>query len=124
MISGEYVKKMAELARIDLTSEEEKKLTQDLAGILGYIEKLKEANVSGVEMASHAFNFNDFRPDVPPEETHDPKPLIEAVPETETGFVKVKKIFNPVRKTDDDTLETDNLGFGRTKGFSNGVEKQ
>ena len=49
------VKYVAHLARIALSSEEEQKLSAQLGKILGHIEKLKEADVSGVEPTAHAF---------------------------------------------------------------------
>jgi aspartyl-tRNA(Asn)/glutamyl-tRNA(Gln) amidotransferase subunit C len=49
------VKYVAHLARIALSPEEEKNLSAQLGNILGYIEKLNEANVSGVEPTAHAF---------------------------------------------------------------------
>jgi aspartyl-tRNA(Asn)/glutamyl-tRNA(Gln) amidotransferase subunit C len=48
------IKYVAHLARIALTPDEEKKLGAQLGGILGYIEKLKEADVSNVEPTAHA----------------------------------------------------------------------
>jgi aspartyl-tRNA(Asn)/glutamyl-tRNA(Gln) amidotransferase subunit C len=45
---------VAKLARIALTPDEEKKLAAQLGGILGYIEKLKELDVAGVEPTAHA----------------------------------------------------------------------
>jgi aspartyl-tRNA(Asn)/glutamyl-tRNA(Gln) amidotransferase subunit C len=49
------VKYVAHLARISLSPEEEQKLSAQLGKILGHIEKLKEADVSGVEPTAHAF---------------------------------------------------------------------
>ena len=58
------VKYVAHLARISLSGEEEKKLGTQLGNILGYIEKLKEVDVSGVEPTAHAFPLvNVTRPD-------------------------------------------------------------
>ena len=55
---------VAHLARLTLTAEEEQKLGAQLAGILGYIEKLKEPDVSRVEPTAHAVPLiNVFRPD-------------------------------------------------------------
>ena len=48
------VKYVAHLARISLTPDEEKKLAAQLGGILGYIEKLKELDVTNVEPTAHA----------------------------------------------------------------------
>ena len=49
------IKYVAHLARIALAPDEEKKLGAQLGHILGYIEKLKEVDVSGVEPTAHAF---------------------------------------------------------------------
>jgi aspartyl-tRNA(Asn)/glutamyl-tRNA(Gln) amidotransferase subunit C len=58
------VKYVAHLARIALSPEEEKNLSTQLGNILGYIEKLNEADVSGVEPTAHAFPLvNVMRPD-------------------------------------------------------------
>jgi aspartyl-tRNA(Asn)/glutamyl-tRNA(Gln) amidotransferase subunit C len=48
------VKYVAHLARLALTPEEETKLAAQLGNILGYIEKLGELDVSGVEPTAHA----------------------------------------------------------------------
>ncbi len=48
------VKYVAHLARLALTPEEEKKLGSQLGNILGYIEKLRELDVTNVEPTAHA----------------------------------------------------------------------
>ncbi len=56
---------VARLARIALTPEEERTLGAQLDPILGYIAKLKEVDVAGVEPTAHAFPLvNVMRPDV------------------------------------------------------------
>lgn len=56
---------VARLARIELSAEEEARLGSQLGNILGYIEKLKEVDVTGVEPTAHAFPLvNVVRPDV------------------------------------------------------------
>ncbi len=58
------VKYVAHLARLKLTPDEEKKLGAQLGGILGYIEKLKALDVTGVEPTAHAMPMtNVMRPD-------------------------------------------------------------
>ena len=55
---------VAHLARIALTPEEEEKFGAQLSNILGYIEKLNELDVSGIEPTAHAVPLvNVFRPD-------------------------------------------------------------
>jgi aspartyl-tRNA(Asn)/glutamyl-tRNA(Gln) amidotransferase subunit C len=58
------VKYVAHLARLSLSPEEEQKIGEQLGHILGYIEKLKEVDVTGVEPTAHAFPLvNVVRPD-------------------------------------------------------------
>jgi aspartyl-tRNA(Asn)/glutamyl-tRNA(Gln) amidotransferase subunit C len=55
MASSDFdIKYVAHLARIELSPEEEKKLASQVGNILGYIEKLNELDVSGVEPTAHA----------------------------------------------------------------------
>lgn len=65
MAEGKFdVKYVAHLARLALTPEEEQKIGAQLGQVLGYIEKLKEVDVSGVEPTAHAFPMvNVTRPD-------------------------------------------------------------
>ena len=65
MPAGEIdVKYVAHLARLSLSPEEERKISAQLGNILGYIEKLKEVDVTGVEPTAHAFPLvNVTRPD-------------------------------------------------------------
>ncbi len=59
----EYV---ARLARIGLTSEENALFQKQLGQVLRYIDKLKEADISGVESSAHAVPmFNVLREDEP-----------------------------------------------------------
>ena len=58
------VKYVAHLARLSLSPEEEQKISAQLGNILGYIEKLKEVDVTGGEPTAHAFPLvNVTRPD-------------------------------------------------------------
>jgi aspartyl-tRNA(Asn)/glutamyl-tRNA(Gln) amidotransferase subunit C len=48
------VQYVARLARIALTPEEEAKFAAQLSHVLGYIEKLNQLDVSGIEPTAHA----------------------------------------------------------------------
>ncbi len=59
-----HIQYVARLARIELTPAEEQKLAVQLNHILGYIEKLKELDVSRVDPTAHAVPLgNVTRPD-------------------------------------------------------------
>lgn len=92
MLSKEDIKKLAELARIHLTEKEEQALEKDLLSILGYIEKLKEVDISNVPEMTHATEGkNVFREDK--EVLRDDVLLREQFPESERGYLKVKNVF-------------------------------
>jgi aspartyl-tRNA(Asn)/glutamyl-tRNA(Gln) amidotransferase subunit C len=57
---------VAKLARINLSDEEANAFQKQLGDVLNYVEKLRQADVSRVEVAAHALPiFNVFREDVP-----------------------------------------------------------
>ena len=58
------IKYVAHLARLALTPEEEEKFGAQLGTVLGYVEKLKGVDVSGIEPMAHAVPLvNVTRPD-------------------------------------------------------------
>lgn len=65
-ISIEQVKQVAEVARLDVTDEEAKRLSKDLTELLQYAEQLNELDTSDVEPTTHVVNLkNVFRKDEP-----------------------------------------------------------
>ena len=86
------IKYVAHLARLQLTPDEEKKLGAQLDGILGYIEKLKELDVTGVEPTAHAVPLvNVTRPDeIRPSLPHDD--ALRNAPAQANGLFMVPKI--------------------------------
>jgi aspartyl-tRNA(Asn)/glutamyl-tRNA(Gln) amidotransferase subunit C len=55
---------VAHLARLALSPEEAQKFGDQLGSVLGYIEKLKEVDITGIEPTAHAFPlYNVTRPD-------------------------------------------------------------
>lgn len=86
------VKYVAHLARLKLSPAEEQKLSEQLGAIIGYVAKLKEVDVSGVEATAHAFPLvNITRPD----ETRPSLPTEEALrnaPAKANGLFIVPKI--------------------------------
>ena len=86
------VKYVAHLARLTLSAEEEQKIGAQLSNILGYIEKLKEVDVTGVEPTAHAFPLvNVTRPDEVRPSLSNEEALRNA-PSTANGLFMVPKI--------------------------------
>ena len=86
------VKYVAHLARLHLTPDEETKLGAQLGGILGYIEKLKELDVTGVEPTAHAMPMinvtraDEIRPSLPHADA------LRNAPQQANGLFMVPKI--------------------------------
>ena len=63
-VTAQDVRRVAELARLDFTPEEEEKLVSELNAILDYMEKLNGIGTDGVDPTSHlAPVTNTFRED-------------------------------------------------------------
>jgi len=93
MIKKEEVKHIAELARIGLTDEEMEKYSQELSGILAWIDQLKEVDISGVEPTEHITGVkNVSRQDIShPFENREK--IINLFPEEKNGYNKVKAVL-------------------------------
>jgi len=86
------IKHVAHLARLELTPEEQERIGGQLESVLGYIEKLKEVDVTGVEPTAHAFPLvNVTRPDaIQPSLT--PEEALANAPARANGLFIVPKI--------------------------------
>ncbi len=86
------IKYVAHLARIALTPDEEKKISAQLGNILGYIEKLRELDVTNVEPTAHAVPMvnvtraDEIRPSLPHDEA------LRNAPKKSGGLFVVPKI--------------------------------
>ena len=93
MLSKDDIKKCAQLARIELTSEEEEKFFKQLSSILGYFEKLNELDLEIVEPIYQVTGQkNAFREDVVTN-TSRQEEMLRNAPEKEKGFIKIKSVF-------------------------------
>jgi len=95
MITKKEVQHIAKLARLGLTEKELGRFQKELSAILNYIEKLKEVDISGVEPTSHSIEMeNVMREDEEKGKLKTKnKKLLELVPETKDGYLKVKSIL-------------------------------
>lgn len=63
-ITLETTRKIAKLARLQISEEEAVRYTKDLAAILGYVEKLNAVNTENIEPLVHGLELPDhFRED-------------------------------------------------------------
>jgi aspartyl-tRNA(Asn)/glutamyl-tRNA(Gln) amidotransferase subunit C len=92
-ISREEVLHVAKLARLELSSEEIERLTDQLSNILTYVEKLNQLDTKRIEPTSHVLSLsNVFREDrsrssLPVEK------VLENAPDSEGPFFQVPKII-------------------------------
>ena len=83
---------VAHLARLELSEEEKAQLSAQLAGILDYIAKLSEVDVTGVEPTAHAVPLanvlrkDEARPSI------DRERILANAPETARDLFIVPKI--------------------------------
>lgn len=92
-ISPEEVRYIAHLARLGLTQEQVAHFQGQLESILGYIDKLRGIDVTGVAPTAHVLDLRNItRPDeVRP--SLDPEKILKIAPSREKGFFKVPKVI-------------------------------
>ncbi len=96
MIDREQVRKVALLARLELTAEQEEKFTTQLGSILEYFEQLSELDVNDVQPTTRAIDVNNVtRPDKL-QPYSDQQAILNSAPEQEGDFFKVPKILGEV----------------------------
>lgn len=86
------IERLAELAHIRLNPDAKEKLSKDLAGILAYVEQLKEVDTKSVVEMSHVFDAkNVYRADeVIVADVRDK--ILKHAPEVEGKFLRVPKV--------------------------------
>jgi len=93
-IDRDVVKKVAKLARLDLSEEEIDEFTGQLRSILEYVEKMNELDTDGVEPLAHCLAIsNVLRADEVRESLGTEKTLSNA-PDQDGEFFKVPKILD------------------------------
>ncbi|MCP4726248.1 MAG: Asp-tRNA(Asn)/Glu-tRNA(Gln) amidotransferase subunit GatC [bacterium] len=86
------IKKVADLARLELTPEEEDRFGKQLKEVLSYMDKLNEINTEGVEPLHHVIDIPaPMREDVIKPSLDREKALLNA-PSKENGFFKTPKV--------------------------------
>ena len=86
------VRRIARLARLDVSAEETEKTRDQLNGILSFIEQLQSVDTTGIEPMAHAVDVvQRLRPDAATEADH--REAFQAIaPETEAGLYLVPRV--------------------------------
>lgn len=90
-MNTDQVKKLAELARLDVPESELAQVAGELGNILGFIDEIQKVDI-GTEESRDLSRVNVFRDDIvaPLEPIHD---LIDVAPLHQDHFVKVPKVI-------------------------------
>ena len=84
---------VAKLARIEITKEEQVSLSAQLSKIIGYIDKLKEVNVEGVEpLRDVGAQKNIFREDKA-KESGLKEDILNNAPSRQQDYFKIPKVI-------------------------------
>jgi aspartyl-tRNA(Asn)/glutamyl-tRNA(Gln) amidotransferase subunit C len=94
MIDREQVLKVAHLARLELTPEEEVQFTTQLSDILDYIQQLSELDVTNVLPTTRAIDISNVTREDELQPYLDREAILNSAPEQEGEFFKVPKILN------------------------------
>ena len=93
MIDREQVRKVAHLARLELTPKEEEQFTTQLSSILDYFEQLGELNTENVAPTTRAIDVSNITRVDNLEACPDREAILNCAPEREEEFFRVPKIL-------------------------------
>lgn len=94
MIDREQVHKVANLARLELTPEEEEQFTIQLGDILDYIQQMSELDVSNVAPTTRAIDVSNVMREDKLQPYADREAILKSAPQQEGEFFRVPKIMN------------------------------
>jgi len=93
-ISKEEIKHIAELARLKLTPEEEKKIGGQLESVLKYVEKLNEVETKNIKETAQVSGLSDvLRKDVVSGWNREEVEAALGLSELEDSQIKVKRVL-------------------------------
>ena len=94
MIDREQVRKVALLARLELTEDEVEQFTTQLGDILNYVEQLSELDVTDVPPTTRAIDVSNVTREDNLQPYPDREAILQSAPEQEGDYFKVPKIMN------------------------------
>ncbi len=92
-ISLEEVRKIAQLARLNLTEKEEKRHAETISAVLDYMKILNEVDTDGVEITSQVTGLSDVTRADDPADCEIKKALIAQMPEVKDNELAVPAVF-------------------------------
>lgn len=86
------IKMIAQLVRVQLTESQEQKFGEQLEEIMGYIDRLKAVDVTGIEPAAHAFDIHNVWGADRVHSSFSRREVLENAPAEEDGQFVVPKV--------------------------------
>ena len=93
LIDTEQVRKVANLARLALTEDEEQQFTTQLTGILEYVQQLDELDTKDVPPTTRAIEVSNITRVDRREVFQEREAILDSAPDREEDFFKVPKII-------------------------------
>ncbi|MEO1149182.1 MAG: Asp-tRNA(Asn)/Glu-tRNA(Gln) amidotransferase subunit GatC [Cyanobacteria bacterium J06638_22] len=94
MIDREQVRKVAHLARLELTEAEETQFSGQLNSILDYFEQLSELDTNNVEPTARAIDVVNITREDAQESYGERDRILEGAPDRDDDFFRVPQILN------------------------------
>ncbi|MEX2052157.1 MAG: Asp-tRNA(Asn)/Glu-tRNA(Gln) amidotransferase subunit GatC [Candidatus Paceibacterota bacterium] len=85
------VENLAELAKLDLSSDEKEKILKDMGGILEYVKSIEGVEVGDIKVDQGIVNI--WREDETTPRKFNRELIVGQFPDSQDGFLKVKKIL-------------------------------
>jgi aspartyl/glutamyl-tRNA(asn/gln) amidotransferase, C subunit len=92
-ITHEHVKRVAQLAQLEISANENETIRTQLDDIIGLIEQLQAVDTHGVEPMAHVLDLGQrLRPDIVTESNRR-EDFLAIAPQTEAGLFIVPKVI-------------------------------
>ncbi|MCC6428492.1 MAG: Asp-tRNA(Asn)/Glu-tRNA(Gln) amidotransferase subunit GatC [Phycisphaerales bacterium] len=92
-LSPEYVRKIARLARLELSDGEVARFQPQLAAVLGYVNRLSTLNLEGVEPLTNVADAVNRLDDDVPGPALPIAALLKMAPEAHERFVRIPRVL-------------------------------
>jgi len=92
-ITKDDVLKLAQLSMISLSEDEVIKFQAELDGIVSYIQKLADADVSGLEPTNQVTGLVNVMREDEIQKSVDQEELLKNLPQREADYIKVKRVL-------------------------------
>ena len=92
-LSADEIRKIGTLARLALSPEQVEQYRSQLAGILGYVDRLRELDLSGLEPLAHVGDETNRLDTDEPGTMLANEALMRIAPAKNPPFIQVPKVF-------------------------------